>query len=143
MGVVVLENALQSAQERGLDLIQVTERVEPPVCKIMDFGKYLYREKKKEKGPKQKGGEIKGVRFGFAISDHDLGIRVRQAAKFLKEGRKVVIEMRLRGREKALTDFAKQKINKFLTVLQGLTPYKIERELKKDMRGLTMIISKS
>ena len=143
LGVVALEEALRLAQERGLDLIQVTEKVEPPVCKIMDFGKYLYREKKKEKGPKQRSGGIKGIRFGFGISEHDLEIRARQAEKFLKEGQKVLIEMRLRGREKSLMDFAKQKINKFLEMLRGLTPYKIERELKKDMRGLTMIISKT
>ena len=70
-------------------------------------------------------------------------IRAHQAEKFLKEGRKVLIEMRLRGREKGLMDFAKQKINKFLEMLHGLTPYKIERELKREMRGLTMIISKT
>ena len=144
LGVMDLEKALQLAKERNLDLIQVTEKVDPPVCKILDYGKYLYQLKKKEKiaAKKQKGGELKGVRLGFSISQHDLEVRARQAEKFLKEGNKVRIEMILRGREKALGDFAKEKINKFLEILKDLIPYKIERELKKEPRGFTMIISK-
>ena len=145
LGVMGLEKALQEAEGRHLDLIQVTEKVEPPVCKIMDYGKYLYQEKKKEKQAvkKQKGGELKGIRLGFAISQHDLEVRARQAEKFLKNGNKVRIEMILRGREKALGNFAREKINKFLEVLQGLVPYKVERELKRESRGFLMIIAKS
>ena len=144
LGVIDLEKALQLASERSLDLIQVTEKVEPPVCKIMDYGKYLYQEKKKEKltAKKQKGGELKGVRLGFSISQHDLEVRANLAEKFLKQGNKVRIEMILRGREKALGNFAKEKINKFLETLQILTPYKVERELKREPRGFTMIIAK-
>lgn len=143
LGVMPLEKALQTAMERNLDLIQVTEKVEPPVCKIMDYGKYLYQQKKKEKAARPKGGELKGIRLGFNISQHDLETRVRQAEKFLKAGDKVRIEMRLRGREKALGNFAKEKINKFLEILTSLVPYKVERELKREPRGFTMIISKS
>ncbi len=136
------EDALKIAYERSLDLIQVTEKVEPPVCKIMDYGKYIYQLSKKEKQTKPKGGGLKGVRLSFGISQHDLEVRVRQAEKFLKAGDKVRIEMRLRGREKAMGDFSKEKINKFLGILQGLIPYKIEVELKRSPRGLTMIIAK-
>lgn len=144
LGVMSLEKALRAARERNLDLIQITEKVEPPVCKIMDYGKYLYLQKKKEKqaAKKQKGGELKGIRLGFNISQHDLEVRARQAEKFLKEGNKVRIEMRLRGREKALGNFAKEKINKFLETLTSLIPYKVERELKREQRGFIMIISK-
>ena len=137
-----LEKALQIAQERNLDLIQVTEKVEPPVCKIMDYGKYLYQLKKKEKVTRPKGGELKGIRLGFNISQHDLEIRAHQAEKFLKEGDKIRVEMILRGREKALGEFAKGKMNQFLEILEKLIPIKIERELKRESRGLTMIISK-
>lgn len=145
LGVINLEKALQLAWERHLDLIQVTEKVEPPVCKIMDYGKYLYQEKKKEKAAtkKQKGGELKGIRLTFNISQHDLETKARQAEKFLKVGDKVRIEMILRGREKALGNFAKEKINKFLETLQNFYPYKVERELKREPRGFSMIISKS
>lgn len=137
-----LEKALQGARERNLDLIQITEKVEPPVCKITDYGKYLYAQRKKERKIKPKGGELKGIRLGFAISSHDLEIRVRQAEKFLKDGNKVRIEMKLKGREKALGNFAKEKMNKFLEILQDLIPCKTERELKRELRGFTMIISR-
>ena len=110
----------------------------------MDYGKYLYQEKKKEKQAtkKQKGGELKGLRLGFNISQHDLETRAHQAEKFLKQGNKVRIELILRGREKALGNFAKEKINKFLEILQALVSYKVERELKRESRGVSMIISK-
>jgi len=143
LGVVSLDEALQKAEGRRLDLIQVTEKVEPPVCKIMDYGKYLYQEKKKEKQTKPKGGELKGIRLTFNISAHDLETRARQSEKFLKGGDKIRIEMVLRGREKALGNFAREKINKFLEILQTLIPYKVERELKREPRGFSMIISKS
>ncbi len=142
VGVVPLEQALQTAKERGLDLIQVTEKADPPVCKIMDYGKYLYREKKKAKGTKTHQGELKGIRLRFNISQHDLEIRAKQAEKFLKAGDKVRIEMRLRGREKALREFSEQKAKQFLEILGQLIPYKLERGIKKDPRGFSMIISK-
>lgn len=139
---MALENALQMAQNSGLDLIQVTERVEPPVCKIMDYGKYIYQLGKKEKQDKPKGGELKGIRLSFGISQHDMEVRTRQAAKFLKENNKVRIEMRLKGREKAMGDFAKEKIGKFLEILKSIVPHKIERDLRRDPRGFSMIIAK-
>lgn len=143
-GVISLQEALRIAKERNLDLIQVTEKIDPPVCKIMDYGKYLYWLQKKEKMAKgSKGSELKGLRLGFNISPHDLETRARQAEKFLKKGDKIRIEMVLRGREKALGDFAKGKINQFLEILEKLVPIKIERELKREMRGFTMIITKA
>ncbi len=142
-GIIPLQEALRMAEERNLDLIQVTEKVEPPVCKIMDYGKYLYWLQKKAKAAKgSKGGELKGIRLGFNISQHDLETRARQTEKFLKKGDRVNIEMVLRGREKALGDFAKSKISQFLEMLEKLVPIKTERELKREPRGFTMIITK-
>ena len=142
-GVVSLQEALQTAKERGLDLIQVTEKATPAVCKIMDYGKYLYWLQKKEGVAKtKKGGELKGIRLGFNISLHDLETRAHQAEKFLKNGQKVRIEMILRGREKGLLGFAEGKVNQFLEILGKLIPIKIERGLKKEMKGFTMIIAK-
>jgi len=137
------KEALQLARERHLDLIQVTEKAEPPVCKIMDYGKYVYSEQKKMKkaAQKQKGGELKQIRLSFGISVHDLETKAMQAEKFLKRGDKVRIEMRLRGREKSLGQFAREKMGKFLEILESSISLKIERDLKKEPRGLTMIIS--
>ncbi len=143
LGVVPFEKAADLAIERKLDLIQVTEKVQPPVCKLGDFGKYLYREEKKEKNThKQRVREFKGLRLTFNISLHDLETRAHQAEKFLAKGDVVRIELRLKGREKALQKFAEEKIKKFLEILNKITPIKVERELKKEFRGLTMIISK-
>ena len=144
LGIFNLREALEKAQEAGLDLIQVTDKVDPPVCKIMDYGKFVYQLSKKEKKARtKKAGELKNIRLGFNISPHDLETRVKSAEKFLKKGYKIRIEMRLRGREKALSEFGKEKIKQFLEILQQSIPIKIERELKKEARGLTMIVTKA
>lgn len=143
MGVVSFEEAARLAIERKLDLIQVTEKLEPPVCRLGDYGKYLYREKKKEKTThKHKGGELKGIRLTFNISRHDLETRVRQTEKFLKRGDRVRVNLPLRGRQKALQDFAREKVETFLEILKASLPIKIERELKREPRGFSMIITK-
>ena len=143
VGVVSLEEALRMAEERNLDLIQVTERVEPPVCKLGDYGKYLYQEEKKEKSAhKQRVGEVKGIRLGFNISLHDLETKANLAEKFLNKGNRIRIELRLVGREKALQGFAREKVEKFLEILNSKVPIKTERELKRELRGFTMIVSK-
>jgi translation initiation factor IF-3 len=133
---------LRLARENNLDLIQVTEKTEPPVCKITDYGKYLYQQKKKEKVAKTSAGELKGIRLTFKISEHDLETRAKQTEKFLKKGNKVRIEMKLKGRERAFQDFAKEKIMKFIEILQRSIPVKVEKEIQKKPRGLTTIISK-
>lgn len=140
VGVVSLDQALQMAQERNLDLIQITEKVEPPVCKILDYGKYLYQLQRKEKKV-QKSSEIKGIRLRFNISEHDMETRARQAEKFLRKGDLVKIEMLLRGRERGLAHFARQKIDQFVKTLEERIPLKIERDLKRGGRGLIMIVS--
>jgi len=141
VGVVSLGEAIQMARERNLDLIQVTERTEPPVCKIMEYGKYLYSLQKREKGVK-KSSEIKGIRLGFNISPHDLEIKANLAEKFLKKGNRVKINMILRGREKGFSELAKEKIKQFAEILGKKIPMKVEKELKKESRGFTMIITK-
>jgi translation initiation factor IF-3 len=143
LGVMNIFDAIDLAKSKGLDLIQVTEKVEPPVCKISNYGKYLYSLQKKEKSHKQpKGGELKEIRLTFNISPHDMETRAKQGKKFLEEGNKVKINMALRGREKAMGNFAKEKAQKFLDDLNLLIPIKTERELKREPIGFTMIVSK-
>lgn len=138
-----LAEALKIAQERGLDLIQVTEKVQPPVCRLGEYGKYLYwQEKKNRETKKQKGGQVKGIRLSFGISEHDLAIRAKQAEKFLKQGNKVALEMVLRGREKALANVAKNKVQQFLEILRQSLSVKAEGDLKKGPRGFVLIIAK-
>lgn len=124
-----------------MDLIQVAQKVTPPVCKLGDYGKYLYKQQKKEKKSKsKKGGELKGVRLSFNISSHDMNTKIRQAKSFLEEGNKVRIEMKLRGREKALQKHAREKVKEFLQKLKEQISFEVEKKLKKKPRGLTMII---
>ena len=143
LGIMPLLKALEIAKERSLDLIQVTEKVEPPVCKLGDYGKYLYLEEKKERSVrKNKGGELKGIRLTYNISLHDMETKAKLAEKFLKKGDRIKIELPLRGRQKALGNFAKEKMNKFLETLGSHISIKIEKELKREPRGFTMIVSK-
>ena len=138
-----MTDALRISREKNLDLIQVTEKVDPPVCKIMEFGKFLYWQGKKEKEMgKNKGGRLKGIRLTFNISQHDLETRAKQSKGFLEKGDKVRIEMILRGREKGLTDFAREKMLQFYQILDKEIPIKVERDLKREPRGFSMIIAK-
>jgi len=143
LGVMNIFAAIDLAKSRGLDLIQVTEKVDPPVCKIANHGKYLYQQQKKEKKmSKPRGGDLKEIRLTFNISPHDMEVRANQAKKFLDDGDKVKINMSLRGREKAMGQFATDKVKLFLQNLNSLIPIKTERELKREPRGFTMIVSK-
>lgn len=144
LGIVSFEEAKTKAQAVGLDLIQVTEKIDPPVCKIMDYGKYAYQtEKKERKSGRQKAGELKNIRLTFAISEHDLETRANAAVEFLQKGYKVRLEMPLKGRQKALDNFARIKINKLLDIVKGKIALKFERELKKEPRGFSAIIAKA
>ena len=143
LGVMNIFEAIDLAKSKGLDLIQVTEKVDPPVCRIANYGKYLYQQQKKEKKmTKPRGGELKEIRLTFNISPHDMETRASQAKKFLEEGDKVKVNMSLRGREKAMGQFATDKVKIFLEKLNSLIPIKTERELKREPRGFTMIVSK-
>jgi translation initiation factor IF-3 len=142
LGIMNIFEAIDLAKSRGLDLIQVTEKVEPPICKIANYGKYLYSLQKKEKKIKPHGGELKEIRLGFKISPHDMETKAKQAEKFLKGGDKVKVSLVLRGREKAFAYLAKDKVQIFLNILNTILPIKTERDLKREPRGFTMIISK-
>jgi len=145
LGIVSKVEALELARSKNLDLIQVTEKVDPPVCRIGDFGKYLYSQQKKERkmgGTKKHAGELKMIRLTFNISDNDIETRALAAEKFLAKGDKVKIDLILRGRQHSLAEFGKQKINKLVESLKLKMEIKIEKPLTKEPKGLAMIISK-
>lgn len=143
MGILNTEQAIALAQEKGLDLIEVSSSAQPPVCKILDYGKYRYQIMKKEQQLKKKTKkvEIKGVRLTLRTSEHDLFFKAKQADKFISQGNKVRIELVLKGREWTHLDLAKAKFNEFIGKMKEKV--KIEQEPKKQRLGLTMIISKS
>lgn len=135
-------DALRLAQEQGLDLIEIAPTVHPPVCKIMDFGKFKYEREKgeREHGKKQKEIEIKGIRIGFTTGAHDLLLRAKQAASFMEDGDKVRIEMKLKGREKAHRELAFKKFNGFLESIPR--EFILELPPKKLPHGILTVISK-
>jgi len=138
-----LQEALTKAQERNLDLIQVTEKVDPPVCRLGDYGKYLYQQEKRAREVKKHtGGDLKEVRLTYNMSPHDLETRARQAEKFITKGDRVRVTLPLRGRQKALQGYAREKIGLFVKTLNDHLPIRVERELKREPRGLSMIITK-
>lgn len=142
LGILETQEALRIAMERNLDLIQVTEKVDPPVCRISNYGKYLYQVQQKEKTIAKPHSDLKNIRLGFKTSPHDIDIKAKLAEKFLKKGHKVRVELVLRGREKGSADIAREKISQFLNSLNESTPIRKERELKREARGFTVIVSK-
>lgn len=119
LGTINTEEALRLAEERGFDLVEVSPKSNPPVCKILDYGAYQYRLEKAERKQRarQKKIEVKGMRVSFKIGKHDLEIRKKQALKFIEKGDKVKLEMILRGREMAHQDIAREIISKFIESL--------------------------
>jgi len=143
MGIVSIQDALKKAEESSLDLVQVTEKVDPPVCKIIDKGKYLYHLKKKEKKQShKKGGETKGIRLRFNTSVHDMDVRAKKAHEFLERGDKIKIELILRGRERALKEHARQQIDKFLELLKNYIPIEIEKPHQFRGNRIVLIVKK-
>src|SRR5215510_5030133 len=122
LGVMPTEEALRRAQESGLDLVEVNPKAMPPVCKILDFGKYKYEEKKKQREAKRKQTvvEVKEVKLRPKTDDHDLNVKVRHARKFLESGNKVEITVRFRGREITHPEIAQRQLEAFLIQLEDL-----------------------
>lgn len=142
LGVMETPEAFRIAQERGLDVIEISPTAQPPVCKIMDFGKFKYEREKgeREHGKKQKEVEVKGIRIGFTTGTHDLELRAKQARKFLEEGDKVRIDMRLSGREKAHGALALKKFHEFLKFVPE--EFNLEAPPKRFPQGFSAVITK-
>lgn len=140
MGIKSLEEALQIAQETGVDLVEVAPKASPPVCKILDYGKYLYRQNKLEQKAKKssKQGELKGIRVTFRIDVHDLETKVKQAEKFLKQHNNVKVTLVFKGREAAYADMAKQKLDFFFKSLQDVAH--MDQAPKKQGNTMFMIL---
>ncbi len=119
------------AQNKNLDLVEVSPKAEPPVCKIIDFGQMLYQQNKQKQAgkKKQKAAEVKGIRLSYNMGQHDIEMRIKQASKFLEKGNKVKVEMILRGRQKAHPEHVSEVFNNFLKKIQ--IPYNTDQPLKR------------
>ena len=136
-----MAEALKIAQEVGLDLIEISPQVTPPVCKVLDYGIYKYemQKKKNEAKKNQKVVSIKELKLRPMIDTHDYEVKVKQAKKFLAQGDKVKFTMRYKGREMSANDLGKEILNKLLEDLDGLC--KVDSAPKMEGKQMFMIVS--
>lgn len=141
LGVLSLSEALKAADEAGLDLIEISPGAQPPVAKIMDFGKYQYLENKKRKQVKAPTTETKSIQVKIGTGDHDLEIKAGKASEFLREGHRVKINLFLPGRSKYLDrGFLETRLERLYKFISE--PYKIADPAKKSPKGLTVVIER-
>ena len=134
-------DALRLAKESELDLVEVGPTAQPPIAKIMDYGKYMYQKSKEEKArPKIKEQLTKAVRVGFKTGVHDLEFKVKKADEFLNEGHIVKVELTLRGREKAFAEKGRQHLLEFLKRLT--VPVLVQREPQRGPYGWVIMLQK-
>ena len=127
--------------ESELDLVMISPNAKPPVCKIMDLGKYIYEQAKKEKEAKkkQKVTVIKEIRCGITIEENDIVIKAKNARKFLLDGDKVKITIRFKGREAALSHLGVKILDNFVSKLEDVCV--VEKPAKQDGRNMTMVLA--
>ncbi|HEY4493214.1 MAG TPA: translation initiation factor IF-3 [Candidatus Paceibacterota bacterium] len=143
LGVLPTSEALRKAEELGLDLVEISPTANPPIAKIIDFGKWQYQEQKKRKDAKQKSHvqETKNIQVKIGTGEHDLELKADMASKFLKEGHRVKIDLYLRGRAKYMDKgFLKERLER---VLKFITEeYRIVDDIKPSPKGLMVTIEK-
>lgn len=140
MGVVPVHEALEKAREAGLDLVEVSPNSQPPVCRIMDYGKFLYQQKRKAKlsQKKQHVMVLKEIRLRPKIDGHDLQIKIKHAAEFLERGDKVQFTLIFRGREMMYVEQANNVINEVILALQEVA--KVERPAELLGKRMTLVM---
>lgn len=141
LGIMTREEALAEAEEKNLDLVNISPNAKPPVCKILDYGKYVYELQKREKEAKkkQKGNQVKEIRLSTFIEEHDINVKGKTASKFLSEGNKVKVSLRFRGREMGYQDRGKEVMERFAEVCQDIAD--VEKKPKLEGRSITMILT--
>jgi len=141
LGIMSAREAMNIAQERGLDLVKVSPNAQPPVCKIMDYGKFRFEQAKKQKEAKknQKVITIKEMRLSTNIDKHDLDVKAKNVSKFLKAGDKVKISLRFRGRQMTHTDLGREVMAQFFAMVEDVAV--MERGAKMEGRSMFMILA--
>lgn len=144
VGVMSIEAAMKLAADQELDLVEINPKGQPPVVRIADFGQFKYQQEKEARKQKANSheSEIKGIRLSVRISEHDMEFRRKQAEKFLNRGDKARIEMRLRGREKAHYDVARNVVKKFIALIEETMPIKYEQQIETAGGKITATIVK-
>ena len=141
LGIMSAREALRLAEESDLDLVKISPTANPPVCKIMDYGKYKFELGKKEKESRknQKMVEVKEVRLSMTIDVGDLNVKSRQAQKFLEAGNKVMVSIRMRGRQNAHVPMGIEVMNRFFEMMEGKAV--MDKKPMDEGRNITMMLS--
>ena len=141
LGIVTPQRARDLAEEAGLDLVEISPNATPPVCKIMDFGKFKYEQQKKEAEARknQKIIEIKEIKFRPGTDDHDYDVKMRSVTKFLEGGDKVKVTLRFRGREMAHMELGRELLERVAKDVEGIG--KIESMPKVEGRQMVMMVA--
>ena len=141
LGIMLTRDALRMAEEQHLDLVEVAPKAKPPVCRIMDFGKFRYEQQKREKEAKkkQKIVTIKEVKLRPNIEQHDFNVKLKNALRFLEEGNKVKVTIMFRGRELSHPELGREVLDRVSEQLKELVS--IERDAKLEGKNMTMILA--
>ena len=141
LGVMSSRDALALAEERQLDLVKIAPQAHPPVCKLMDYGKYRFEQSKKEREfrKNQKVITVKEVRLSATIEDHDVDVKFKNAVKFLKDGNKVKVTIRFRGRQITHSDIGRQVMNEFADRIKEYGT--VDKAPQIEGRNMSMFIS--
>ena len=141
LGIMSSREALAIAEERDLDLVLIAPNAKPPVCKVMNYGKYCFEQAKKakENKKKQKTMEIKEIRLSLNIDDHDFNTKLKHAERFLKAGNKVKVSIRLRGREMGHSEMGVQTMKRFAEACEEFA--NVEKQPKLEGRQILMFLA--
>lgn len=141
VGILPIEKALETAEELGLDLVEVAPMARPPVCRIMDYGKFRYEEQRKarEARKKQHRVDLKEVKLRPGIEDHDFDFKARHARRFLEEGNKVKVTMMFRGRQMAHPEIGREVLDRMVEEVADVG--KVESAPAMEARSMTMVLA--
>jgi translation initiation factor IF-3 len=144
LGVMPTPNAVAMARERGYDLVEVSPKAVPPVCKLLDFGQFKYQKEKELRIQKARAKkvDVKGIRLSVKMGQHDLDIRREQSEQFLEEGHKLKIEIMLRGREKEHGELAFERIRDFLKQIERKFPLQVEQPITRAGGNVSTIVGR-
>lgn len=143
-GVVPIAEALAKAQEFGVDLVEISPNVVPPIARVVDYGKFLYAENKKQKATKAKAHtvEVKNIQVKIGTGEHDLNLKAKRASEWLRDGHRVKIDLFLPGRTKYMNEsFLQERMGRLLKLLTE--DYKVADEPKRNPKGLTAMIERA
>ncbi|MDD3704686.1 MAG: translation initiation factor IF-3 [Clostridiaceae bacterium] len=141
LGIMSSRQALELAAERQLDLVKIAPQAKPPVCRIMDYGKFKFEQSKKEKEARknQKIVNIKEIRFSPTIEEHDLSVKAKNAQRFLQDGDKVKVTIRFRGREVDHVSFGQKALERFYDIVKDYCV--VEKPAKLEGRNMIMVLA--